>query len=240
MRSLTTTIAILLTLSAPAFAGDAKPDDAKPADTTATKPADTTATKPADTTATKPADTKPADPGTGGDRLQKLQKRIEAVRARAQDVRSRIDMLKQAVLGGGVGARATITHENKMGGSFRLIKLVYALDGAQIFNQADDTGATGLGDQKHFDILTGPISPGNHTLSVVIIYRGQGYGVFEYLKQYTFTVKSTYTVAVTEGKQTQVTVIGYEKGGRTTRLENRPAVDFKVSYIEGMSVPKNP
>ena len=161
-------------------------------------------------------------------RLRRLEQRVQALKEQAWRIKARVGMLKEAVLGGSIGARASIAHENKMGGSFRLVKLVYALDGTQIFSRTDDSGK--LHDQKRFDILSGPIAPGNHTLSVLLLYRGHGYGVFEYLKQYKFTVRSSHTVVIAEGKQTQVTVVGYERGGVTTPLEKRPAVDFKVNY----------
>jgi hypothetical protein len=55
--------------------------------------------------------------------------------------------------------------------------------------------------------------------------------VFKYLTNYKFTVRSSHTFTVSEGKQTQVTVVGYERGGVTTPLEKRPAVDFKVNVV---------
>jgi hypothetical protein len=140
------------------------------------------------------------------------------------------------VLGGGIGARASIKHENKMGGSFRMVKVLYALDGTQIFSKSDDTGK--LDESKAFDVLSGPIAPGNHTLSVLIIYRGHGFGVFEYLKKYKFTVRSSHTFTVAEGKMTDITVVGYERGGATTPMEKRPAVDFKVNVVSESPAPK--
>ncbi len=140
-------------------------------------------------------------------------------------------MLKEAVLGGGIGSRATIIHTNKMGRSFRLVKLVYALDGTSVFSRADESGA--LYKVKNFEVLTGPISPGSHTISVLAVYRGHGYGVFKYLKKYRFTVRSSHTFTAAEGKATRVEARGYEKGGVTTPLEKRPAIDFKVSHSTG-------
>ena len=163
-------------------------------------------------------------------RLRRLEQRVEALKEETWRVKARVGMLKEAVLGGGIGARASIQHQNKMGGSFRLIKLVYALDGTQIFSRTDES-SDNLNDLKDLDILSGPIAPGNHTISVLVVYRGNGYGVFDYLKKYRFTVRTSHTFTVTEGKQTQVTVVGYEKGGITTPLEKRPAVDFKVNVI---------
>ena len=160
-------------------------------------------------------------------RLRQLEQRVQALKERAWRAKARVEMLKEAVLGGGIGARAGIMHINKMGSSYRLVQLVYALDGTTIFTRKDDSGA--MHETKNFDILSGPITPGSHTLSVMAIYRGHGYGVFRYLKKYKFTVKSSHTFTVDEGKGLTIRVIGYERGGTTTPLEDRPALDFQVN-----------
>jgi hypothetical protein len=161
-------------------------------------------------------------------RLRRLEQRVQALKERAWRAKARVGMLKESVLGGGVGAQATLVHVNKMGSSYRLVKLVYALDGTQIFSRNDES-ATTLYKSKSFDILTGPISPGSHTISVIAVYRGHGYGVFKYLNKYTFTVRSSHTFTAQEGKATRIEAVGFEKGGKTTRLEDRPAIDFKVT-----------
>jgi hypothetical protein len=165
-------------------------------------------------------------------RLRRLEQRVQALKERAWRAKARVAMLKEAVLGGGVGAQATVVHQNKMGSAFRLTKLVYALDGSQIFARADDGAAT-LYKTKSFDILTGPIAPGSHTVTVLAIYRGHGYGVFKYLTKYTFTVRSSHTFTVEEGKALRVEAVAFEKGGATTPLEKRPAIDFKVTLAKG-------
>jgi hypothetical protein len=164
-------------------------------------------------------------------RLRRLEQRVQALKERAWRAKARVGMLKEAVLGGGVGARAGIRHINKMGNSYRLIKLVYALDGAQIFARNDPSGA--LHGDKSFEVLSGPIAPGSHTLSVLAIYRGHGYGVFKYLKKYKYTVRSSHTFTASEGKGTDIKVVAFERGGVTTPLEKRPAFDFKVNVSDG-------
>ena len=161
-------------------------------------------------------------------RLRRLEQRVEALKERAWRAKARVGMLKESVLGGGIGAQATLVHVNKMGSSYRLVKLVYALDGTQIFARNDDSAAS-LYKSKSLDILTGPISPGSHTISVIAVYKGHGYGVFKYLNKYTFTVRSSHTFTAQEGKATRIEAVGFEKGGKTTRLEDRPAIDFKVT-----------
>ena len=96
----------------------------------------------------------------------------------------------------------------------------------------EPTRAGKLGDQKEIEVFNGSITPGNHTLSVQMIYQGNGYGVFSYLKGYKFTAKSSRTFTAPEGKQLQLKVVGFEKGNPvTTDPKDRPAVDFRESLV---------
>lgn len=165
------------------------------------------------------------DSGTYGVRLRDLEQRINELKEQIFRSKARLSLLAETVLQGVVaGSQARIVHENKMGNSYRLVKVVYALDGAPIFNKADEEGA--LGDQDEFDIYNGSIVPGEHTLTVKLEYRGHGYGIFSYLKGYRFKVSSSHTFTAPEGKALTLSVVGYEKGGPTAPLEERPAVRF--------------
>ena len=190
-------------------------------------------TDPADLTAVA-ADGTTVDPAAMPTnlRLRRLEQRVQALKERAWRAKARTTQLKEAVLGGGVGAQATLVHINKMGSAYRLSRLVYALDGTQIFSRSDESNAD-LYKTKSFDILTGPISPGSHSISALAVYRGHGYGVFKYLNKYTFTVRASHTFTAAEGKATRIEASGFEKGGRTTPLEKRPAIDFKVTAGTG-------
>ncbi|MEM7609289.1 MAG: dihydrolipoamide acetyltransferase, partial [Myxococcota bacterium] len=107
---------------------------------------------------------------------------------------------------------------------FGLVKAVYALDGAPIFNKADEDGS--LAERDEFQVYNGSIVPGEHTLTVNLEYRGHGYGIFSYLKGYRFKVRSNYSFTAPEGRAVNVRVVGYEKGGPTAPLEERPAVRY--------------
>src|ERR1700690_4205449 len=98
-----------------------------------------------------------------------------------------------------------------MGSSFRLIKLIYTLDGTQVFVRTDEGGES-LYKTKSFDVFAGPISPGNHSIVATATYRGHGYGVFEYLSKYTFTANGKESFTAGEGKLSKVDCKGYEKG----------------------------
>lgn len=174
-----------------------------------------------------PTTVKPEDMPTAV-RMRRLEQKTQALKERAWQLKARVQLLKEQLIGGGVGAQALIAHANEMGSSFRLIKLVYTLDGTQVFVRTDET-AEDLYKTKAFDVFAGPIAPGNHTLAVAATYRGHGYGVFEYLSKYTFTARGSSTFIAGEGKLSKVDCRGYEKGGATTPLENRPSVECKVT-----------
>ena len=112
-----------------------------------------------------------------------------------------------------------------------MISLTYTLDGTQVFVRTDDTGES-LYKTKSFDVFAGPISPGNHNLQITASYRGNGYGVFEYLKKFTFNAKGSATFTTGEGKISKVECRGFEKGGAGTPMEKRPAVDCKVTEVQ--------
>lgn len=163
-------------------------------------------------------------------RMRRLEQKTQALKERAWQLKARVQLLKEQLIGGGVGAQALIAHSNEMGSSFRLIKLIYTLDGTQVFARTDET-AEDLYKTKSFDIFAGPIAPGNHSLAIVATYRGHGYGVFEYLSKYTFTARGNQTFVAGEGKLSKIDCRGYEKGGATTPLENRAAADCKVTQV---------
>ena len=186
-----------------------------------------TTVAPADTAAPAPA---PTD-GSYVVQLKELEQRVNELKERIFRSKARLNLLKETVLHGVIaGSRAIIKHKNEMGSSFRLVKLVYAVDGAQIFSKADQTGD--LNDKKQFEVFNGSIVPGNHTISVLMVFRGHGYGIFSYLKGYKFTVRSSHTFTAGEGRQNAITVRAYEKGNVTTELKDRPAIDFKVNLTQ--------
>lgn len=199
-------------------------------------PPDTsTATPPKAATAPAPAASKPIDAGTYAVRLRDLEQRINELKEQIFRSKARLSLLAETVLEGVVGGgQAVIIHENRMSEGFKLVRVVYALDGAPIFNKADEEGS--LGEQKEFEVYNGSIIPGEHTLTINLEYRGHGYGVFSYLKGYRFKLRSTYTFSVPEGRVATVVVVGYEKGGPTTPLEERPAVRY-IERIERQARP---
>ena len=187
-----------------------------------------------------PADAKAQDaansPSTASDtfntRVKTLEEQVVDLKEKIYRTKARLLLLQETVLGGDItsGARAIIVSKNDMGGTFGLESVAYALDGAPIFTKVDKAGD--LSNQKELEIFNGRIVPGQHQIAVRLVYRGRGYGVFSYLEGYKFTVTSSYTFNAEPGKVTTVKVVGYEKGGLTTDLKDRPAVRYDVEVTK--------
>jgi hypothetical protein len=169
-------------------------------------------------------------------RLRDLEQRVDELKEQIRRSHTRLSLLSDTVLSGGVGgSRADIQFQNEMSSAFRLIRALFVLDGAVQYNKADDTGA--LSDQPNIPIFSGSIPPGDHTVQVLLQLQGNGYGVFSYLQGYKFEVRSTHSFTATEGKTIALQVIGYEKGGVTTPLEERPAIRFFEKVASGIQGP---
>ncbi len=193
----------------------------------------------------KPADaSKPSTPLTADEafntRVKTLEEQVIDLKEKIFRTKARLLLLQETVLGGDLstGARAVLFHKNEMGSSFVLESVAYALDGAPIFTKVDVDGD--LDKREEFEIFNGRIVPGQHQIAVRLVYRGHGYGVFSYLEGYKFKVQSSYTFNAEAGKVTTVKVVGFEKGGLTTDLKDRPAVRYDVEVAKDASMKQQP
>ncbi len=175
------------------------------------------------------------DAGTYSVRLRDLEQQINELKEQIFRSKARLALLSETVLEGVVGgAQSVLVFQNRMSQSYQLVKATFALDGAPIFTRIDEEGD--LSEQEEFEIYNGSIVPGEHTVTVNLEYRGHGYGVFSYLRGYRFRVRSTYSFTVPEGRQARIQIVGYEKGGPTVPLEERPAVRY-IERVEPRSTP---
>lgn len=160
-------------------------------------------------------------------RMRGLEERVNSLKEKIFRSKARLMLLRETVLNGALaGAKANIVHRNEMGAGFVLESVSYALDGAPIFTKTDTDGD--LNDVAEIELFNGSIVPGNHNLSVNMVYRGSGYGIFSYVRGYSFKIRSSYAFTAEEGKMTTVKIVGYEKGGITTDLKDRPAIRYDV------------
>ncbi len=151
------------------------------------------------------------------------------VQLREQVFRSkaRLNLLRETVMHGAIGtSKALIRHENLMGSAFKLVRVAYAIDGQMVLSRSDDGGE--LDDSRQFEVFSGAIVPGSHTVTAVLQFVGNDFGALSYMKGYKYTVRGSHTFVAGENRTSQVTVVAFERGGMTTAFQDKPAIEFKV------------
>jgi hypothetical protein len=161
-------------------------------------------------------------------KVRALEERVSDLKEKIFRTKARLMNLQEMVIGGDVnsGAKAVLVHRNQMGSSFYLESASYVLDGGPIYTKVDVDGD--LEKREEFEIFNGRIVPGNHQIAVTLVYRGHGYGLFRYLEGYKFKVQSSYTFNAEAGKVSTIKVVGFERGGFTAELKDRPAIRYDV------------
>lgn len=242
--------------AAPAAAKPADKKDAPAAAATAATPATPAATTTAAATTPAPAAASTAAPATPAPaaspapadasgsldgatyvvRLRDLEQRIDELKEQIRRSHTRLSLLSDTILSGGVGgARAEITFKNDLSSAFRVTGATFVLDGAVQYNKTDESENSALAAQKEIPVFSGSIPPGDHTLQIVLRLRGHGYGVFSYLRGYKFQVPSSHTFTITEGKTLKLDVVAWEKGDVTTALEQRPSIRYVENLRAGVT-----
>jgi hypothetical protein len=169
-------------------------------------------------------------------RLRDLEQHIDELKEQIRRSHTRLSLLSDTILSGGAGgARAEVNFVNDLSSAFRLTGALFVLDGAVQYNKQDESDDSALASQKEIPIFIGSIPPGDHTVQIVLQLRGNGYGVFSYLKGYKFKVPSSHSFTISEGKTLKLDVIAWEKGDVTTDLTDRPAIRFTENVRSGVA-----
>jgi hypothetical protein len=172
----------------------------------------------------------PVDAATYVVRLRDLESRIDELKEQIRRSHTRLSLLSDTILSGGIGgAEANIVFRNEMSNAFRVVSVLFVLDGAVMKKEQDDTGE--LAARRLIPVYEGTLTPGDHTLQVVVVFQGHGYGVFSYLRAHKYTTKHTHSFTVKEGKQARIEATAYEKGGVTTPIDQRPNVRFTEKIV---------
>lgn len=166
--------------------------------------------------------------------LRELEERVVGLKEKVFRSKERLQLLKERILNDVVAqAKLVVLNVNRMGGSLEPVQVHYQLDGEDLKLLDNATGA--LVGAEPVEIFSGTVSPGNHNLSVEMVYRGAS-GLFRYLDDYLFKLRANYKFYATKGKITTVRAIGHLKGNITYELTERPSVRFEVdqeSYTQG-------
>jgi hypothetical protein len=181
----------------------------------------------------------PIDGPTYTVRLRDLAERIDELKEKLRRHRTKLALLSDSILESGGGeARIAVRFASELTSTFRVSRVLVLLDGAVLLSRVDPAGAGS--DPLEIPIFNGFVTPGDHTVQVVVNLQGDGHGVFPYMNAYRFEVRSSHSFTAIEGKTIKLDLVPYEKGTVTTPFEERPALRYGEKVADGVADPWAP
>jgi hypothetical protein len=120
-------------------------------------------------------------------------------------------------------ARLEILLREELSSAFRPASVLVVLDGAVQYKTEDVAVLTA---QREIVVFRGKVPLGSHKVVLQIVIRGNGEGVFSYLNDYKFDLKSVHAFEATGDKELVVMATTLEKGGLATPVDQRLAVEW--------------
>ena len=163
--------------------------------------------------------------------LLAFEDQLDGLRDQIFDAKAKLMQLRDQVMYGSLAIISLqVVHTQEVSSAFALQNIRYTLDGFEIFNENNADGH--LDKLEDSVIYDGAVLPGDHLLTVDLVFHGRGYGVFSYMNSYLFKVKSRYSFTVEEDKPIQIAVTSYDKGGTLGTLKSRLKVDVVLTTEE--------
>ncbi|MDP8256482.1 MAG: hypothetical protein P9M14_12100 [Candidatus Alcyoniella australis] len=158
--------------------------------------------------------------------LLAFEDELDDLRDQIFDAKARLLQLRDQVMYGSLAIiQIQLTHTQEVSSAFALQNIRYTLDGFEVFNKSNTDGE--LDKLKDTMVYEGAVLPGEHLLTIDLVFQGRGYGVFSYMNDYLFKVKSRYSFSVDEDKPVVLAITSYDKGGTLSTLKSRLRVDVK-------------
>lgn len=126
-------------------------------------------------------------------------------------------------------ATVSIVQKNTVGDLFKLVSASYSFDNELVFNQLDSPEAFAARETK---IYSGEVPSGRHLVKAECVFKGNGYGVFSYMKNYSFKLSESYSFRVEKDGSAEV-VASLEDKGASYNVNHRLKLSFSANKSEG-------
>ncbi len=183
---------------------------------------------PADASAAAAA-TKPAGDAGYTPRLRELQDRVGRLKDDISRTRTRLTLIKERLLNNVIAeSKLVLQHSNDLSGSYVIEEIIYYLDDNKVFYGDQQTLSSD--DVALRTVYDGNLVPGHHVLAVEYVLKGKS-GLFSYVDDFRFRVRSTYTFFAPRGRISVLKAEVYERGGMLSDFRDRPAVKFNLDQL---------
>jgi hypothetical protein len=211
-------VAVASPLGASASAWAGEPDSA------ASPPAASPESSPAAaaTTSGEPAGV----PGEYLRELKSVEQSVHDLKERVFQSKATLQLLHELVVEGvAFDAAVSVWHSNDLARAYTIEGIEYFLDGKSVYTWKRQGEKEQL--PREVEIRNQEVEAGKHTLQVSMDVRGNGGGVFTYVKDYAVSVQSSYDFEVATGRRTILFAHPTSKGGVKKAYSERPSFVYE-------------
>ncbi len=163
--------------------------------------------------------------------LLTIEEKVTALKKNVFSAKATLNLLRELVVQGNVsGSKANIWQINELNGGYVVKSAAYVLDGKPIYNINDASGE--FGSKNEVMVFEGEMGVSEHTLTVELELAGSGGGLFSYVDDYVFTVRSATSFSSEEGENCVVRTILEKRSPWAYSYEERPNIKFQTICSE--------
>ena len=163
--------------------------------------------------------------------LLTIEEKVTALKKNVFSAKATLNLLRELVVQGNVsGSKANIWQINQLNGGYVIKSASYVLDGTPIYNINDASGD--LGSKSELMVYDGEMGVDDHTLTVELELAGSGRGLFSYVDDYVFTVRSATSFSSEEGENCVIRSVIEKRSAFSYSYEQRPNIVFQTICSE--------
>ena len=163
--------------------------------------------------------------------LLTIEEKVTALKKNVFSAKATLNLLRELVVQGNVsGSQANIWQINQLNGGYVIKSASYVLDGKPVYNINDASGD--FGSKSEVMVYEGDMGVTDHTLTVELELAGSGRGLFSYVDDYVFTVRSATDFSSEEGENCVVRTVVEKRSAFSYSYEQRPNIVFQTICSE--------
>ena len=169
---------------------------------------------------------RPEVPGEYLRELKSVEQSVHDLKERVFQSKATLQLLHELVVEGvAFDAAVSVWHSNDLARAYTIEGIEYFLDGKSVYTWKRQGDREQL--PREVEIRNQEVEAGKHTLQVSMDVRGNGGGVFTYVKDYAVSVQSSYDFEVATGRRTILFAHPTSKGGVKKAYSERPSFVYE-------------
>lgn len=182
---------------------------------------------------TPAVETAPADASAGYDlQIHELEEQLNDLKEDVFASKARLRMIWHQLMEDPMGgSRIVLGLQSRLGGLFNVVRVNIALDGNVVFSATAEE-IPEIDGRRRYEVVAQPVLPGPHTLVVQAELMGDPHGIFAYMREYVYSLVSSHSFIVGDGKTANVDIVLADEGGASRELDERLNVRYEMEFVD--------